>query len=58
MYKGMITIFKSEDGPLTFETKKIEAGTKREVLKQVRAIMDEAMKMEDLFNIQITISKK
>lgn len=56
-FKGMVTIFRNEKGPLVFETKRVETGSKRDVLKAVRAIMDEAMKLDNLHNIQVTITQ-
>lgn len=56
-FKGMVTIFRNENGPLVFETKRVETGNKRDVLKAVRAIMDEAMKLDNLHNIQVTITQ-
>ena len=57
MYKGMISIFLTENGPLTFETKKIEPCNKRDCMKAVKDVINEATKNEKLFNIQVTIQK-
>ena len=57
-FAGSITIFETSDGVLKNKNVKITPGTKTAVMKDVKDILSEAMKNEDLFNIQITIQKR
>ena len=57
-FAGSVTIFDTSDGVLKNKNIRITPGTKTAVMKDVKDIISEAMKNEDLFNIQITIQKR
>lgn len=57
-FSGAVTIFETSDGVLKNKNVRITPGTKTAVMKDIKDILSEAMKNEDLFNIQITIQKR
>lgn len=57
-YTATITIFNNYNAAIIPITRKVEPDSKASVLKQVRALVSDAMKDENLLNVQITISKK
>ena len=57
-YKATVTIFNNYNAAIIPITHKVDADNKASILKQVRAIVSEAMKDDNLLNVQVTIAKK